>query len=76
MRKEFENGIAWGEAKKQLFELINTELSGPREKYNALMENPAHVEDILQAGAKRARVHSQQLIEDLRQSVGIRPLGT
>ena len=26
MRREFANGIAWGEAKKQLFELVNAEL--------------------------------------------------
>src|SRR5210317_511396 len=30
MRREFENGIAWGEAKKQLFELVNDALAGSR----------------------------------------------
>ncbi len=75
MRKEFENGIAWGEAKKQLFELINTELIEPRERYNDLINNPKHVEEILLKGAERARIHSQKLITNLREAVGIRRLG-
>ncbi|MBT8149522.1 MAG: tryptophan--tRNA ligase, partial [Gammaproteobacteria bacterium] len=33
MRQEFANGIAWGEAKKQLFELVNEELREPRQRY-------------------------------------------
>jgi tryptophanyl-tRNA synthetase len=33
MRSEFENGIAWGEAKKQLFELVNGELGEARVRY-------------------------------------------
>ncbi|NKB77290.1 MAG: tryptophan--tRNA ligase [Gammaproteobacteria bacterium] len=75
MRKEFENGIAWGESKKQLFELINTELSAPRERYNELISNPKHVEATLLKGAERARTHSQELLTNLRNAVGIRPLG-
>ena len=33
MRKDFANGIAWGEAKSRLFELVNSDLEEPREKY-------------------------------------------
>lgn len=71
MRSEFENGIAWGEAKKQLFELINSELAGARERYNQLIEDPAHIEDILQKGAERAREHSTLLMQKVRDAVGI-----
>ncbi|MFT4519033.1 MAG: tryptophanyl-tRNA synthetase [Halioglobus sp.] len=71
MRAEFENGIAWGEAKKQLFELINGELSEARERYNGLMENPTYIEDALQAGAIRAREHSAALMGQVREAVGI-----
>ena len=74
MRKAFEEGIAWGESKKQLFELINSELAEPRERYNELMSHPAHVEETLLAGAEKARVHSSKLLADLRHAVGIRPL--
>jgi tryptophanyl-tRNA synthetase len=75
MRQQFADGIAWGEAKKQLFELINDQLQAPRERYNQLMENPAEVEKVLQQGAKKAREHSSALLADVRKAVGIRPLG-
>ncbi len=74
MRQAFADGIAWGEAKKQLFELINGELSKPRERYNELLANPGYIEDVLQAGAEKARSYSEPLLEKLRDSVGIRKL--
>ena len=75
MRAEFANGIAWGEAKRQLFELVNEQLREPREKYLQLMENPEKVEAVLQQGAVKAREHSASLIAAVRRAVGIRPLG-
>ncbi|MBT8139348.1 MAG: tryptophan--tRNA ligase, partial [Gammaproteobacteria bacterium] len=51
MRRAFEEGIAWGEAKKQLFELVNEELRGPREEYQSLLADPGHIEEILLRGA-------------------------
>ncbi|MBT5576892.1 MAG: tryptophan--tRNA ligase [Porticoccaceae bacterium] len=75
MRREFANGIAWGEAKRQLFELVNEQLLEPREKYMQLLENPAQVEDVLVRGALKARKESTLLIKKLRSAVGIRPLG-
>lgn len=74
MREAFAEGIAWGEAKKQLFELINGQLEEPREKYLELIANPSRVENVLQEGAEKARQQSQDLISRLRNSVGIRPL--
>lgn len=74
MRQAFADGIAWGEAKKQLFELINGQLGEARERYEALLANPAHIEDVLQAGAQKARAYSQPLLEKLRAAVGIKPI--
>lgn len=74
MRTEFANGIAWGEAKKQLFELINTELSPARVRYQELMEDPAYIEGVLQQGAERARTHSAPLMKKIREAVGISAL--
>lgn len=71
MRKEFENGIAWGEAKKQLFELINEELREPRKRYNELMENPEHIEQVLRQGAEKARDYSVPFMEKLNKAVGL-----
>jgi tryptophanyl-tRNA synthetase len=71
MRDDFTNGIAWGEAKKQLFELINGELSGARVRYLELMDDPAYIEGILLKGAERAREHSIPLMQKVREAVGI-----
>lgn len=71
MRSEFENGIAWGEAKKQLFELINEELREPRERYNALMDDPEYIEKVLREGAEKARAVSKPFMERLNRAVGL-----
>ena len=72
MRGDFLAGIGWGEAKKQLFELVNAELAEPRERYMELMASPARVEEILQAGAERLRPQSKALLERVRDAVGLR----
>ena len=74
MRQAFENGIAWGEAKKQLFELINARLVEARDCYNRLMNDPAHIESELQKGAERARQYSAPLMRRIRDAVGISPI--
>lgn len=74
MRQQFAEGIAWGEAKRQLFELINGQLAEARDKYEALLANPAHIEDVLQNGAAKARAYSKPLLEKVRDAVGIRKI--
>lgn len=71
MREEFQNGIAWGEAKKQLFELVNKELSEARDAYMRLMDDPGHIEAVLQKGGERAREQSSKLLHRVREAVGI-----
>jgi tryptophanyl-tRNA synthetase len=75
MRQEFQAGIAWGEAKKQLFELVNSELAGARSRYTELMADPTHIEEVLQRGAERAREHSAILMQRVRAAIGISPIG-
>lgn len=74
MRKAYAEGIAWGEAKKQLLELINDQLAPARERYEALLANPAEIEAILKEGAEKARAEAGPFIAKLRAAVGIRPL--
>ena len=74
MRREFESGIAWGEAKRRLFELVNAELREPRERYEALMAQPALIEKLLREGAERARAYSRPFMQELRAAVGLRPV--
>lgn len=65
-------GMGWGDAKQQLFELIDAELAPMRDTYNSLMANPDQIEEILQAGAQKARAISKPFIEELRAAVGLR----
>jgi tryptophanyl-tRNA synthetase len=65
-------GLGWGEAKQVLFERIDAEVAPMRERYEALMANPAQMEDILQAGAAKARAIAAPLVETLREAVGLR----
>ena len=74
MRDQFAKGIAWGQAKKELFELINDELAPARERYNALLADMSYIEDELQKGAQRARESAAETMAKVRAAVGIRPL--
>lgn len=67
-------GLAWGEAKKMLAAKINLELADKRERFAVLTAQPAIIEDILQAGAEKARSQAQPLLAQVREAVGIRPL--
>ncbi|MES2953879.1 MAG: tryptophan--tRNA ligase, partial [Pseudomonadota bacterium] len=55
LRKAFAEGIAWGDAKHLLFERIDQEVAPMRERYQALMQDPAKIEAALLAGADKAR---------------------
>ncbi len=74
MRQQFENGIAWGDAKNELFELLDSKLSEPRRRYNELMQDLNAVEAVLQQGAEKARRYAAPLLEQVRIAAGIRPL--
>jgi len=74
MHAALRGGLAWGEAKQALFELLDGHLAPMRERYEALMAKPADIEATLQAGAAKARAIATPLLRDLRAAVGLRPL--
>ena len=76
LRADFAAGIAWGEAKQRLFEVIDAEIAPMRERYNALMADPARIEAVLQAGAVKARAIATPLLRQLRHAVGLRDLAS
>jgi len=75
MRQAYRDGIAWGEAKQQTFELINNDLVQGRERYEALMAEPARIEETLLEGAEKARAWATPFLARIREAVGIRGLG-
>ena len=72
--KAFADGIAWGDAKQQLFERIDAEIGPMRERYQHLIAHPEEVERLLLAGADKARALATPLMRELRHAVGLRPL--
>lgn len=65
-------GLGWGEAKSRLFQLLDTELGEKREHYAQLISRPADLEDILLAGAAKARKVATPFLGELREAVGLR----
>lgn len=74
MRRAYANGIAWGDAKQTVFERIEREIAPMRQAYEDLINNPAKIEGILQAGAAKARAQASPFMARVRHAVGLRRL--
>jgi tryptophanyl-tRNA synthetase len=75
-RQALLDGIGWGEAKQQLYERIETDVAPMRERYEALMADPAAIETILQQGAQKARAVATPKLASLREVLGLRAMTT
>lgn len=73
-RKQLEEGLGWGEAKQALYDHLENLLAPMRERYFDLMANPGRIEDVLQAGAVKARKLAVPMMRELREAVGLRNL--
>ena len=71
-RAELRSGLGWGEAKKRLADQIDREIGPMRARYEELMAHPAQVEEILQEGARKARLIATPFMAELRHAVGLR----
>jgi tryptophanyl-tRNA synthetase len=74
VRQRYAEGIAWGEMKQFLFEHLNEHLAAPRERYEALIQAPEHIEAALKEGAQKARAYSAPFMNRLRSNIGISSL--
>jgi tryptophanyl-tRNA synthetase len=63
-------GMGWGEAKAELFHVLNDHIAPMREKYNELMADTSQIDRILKEGALRARELAAQKIKTLRHEMG------
>ncbi len=64
--------IGYGGAKKLLKSKIDEYFAPYRDKRKELAKNPATVEDVLRAGAVRARVEAEKTMELVRKATGLR----
>ena len=74
LRQAYADGISWGDAKQMLFERIDREVAPMRDTYQALIDAPARLEELLMAGAVKARRIATPLIAEARHAVGLRRL--
>jgi tryptophanyl-tRNA synthetase len=76
LRQAYADGISWADAKQLLFERIDGEIGSMRERYDALVSNPAEIERILSRGAEKARTLAAPLMAQLKDAVGLRNLAS
>ncbi|MHC4696243.1 MAG: tryptophan--tRNA ligase [Planctomycetota bacterium] len=64
-------GMGYGEAKKLLAEVAERFLGPARERREKLARDPDYVEDVLCAGARRARALAAEVMADVRDACGL-----
>jgi tryptophanyl-tRNA synthetase len=75
-RQALLDGLGWGEAKQVLYERIEADVAPMRERYEALMADPAAIEAILLEGAQKARAIATPKLAALREVLGLRAMTT
>jgi len=72
LQKLYDEGIAWGEAKKVLFDELNSFLKPYRDEYNKIIKDKSFVEKTLIEGSEKALSFSGPVIKKVRQAIGIK----
>lgn len=75
LAERYRTGIGWGEAKAELFEVLEAALAPARERYAALMADTAQIDRILADGAARARVVARATLSRVRSAIGVGAAG-
>ena len=70
-KQKLQNGIGYGDAKKELFELANQTLKPMREKYNYYKTHKQEVIQILNKGAERARHIAKNVLAKVKENIGV-----
>lgn len=71
LEQAYQAGIGWGEAKERLYQCIEARLAQPRERYFALIEDHAYIDQCLAEGAARARAIAAPILAQVKQKVGL-----
>lgn len=69
-RQKLIAGLGWGDAKKELFNVMNDYIAPMREKYNYYMAHTNEVDEILNDGAIKARKIAQKVYNKVLKKVG------
>lgn len=71
-RRELEaGGLGWGALKDRLATVLDEQLAPMRERYEALMAPDSELDEVLAAGAEKARKRTTSVLHQVRQAIGI-----
>ncbi|MGF2615742.1 tryptophan--tRNA ligase [Rossellomorea vietnamensis] len=70
LKEKYKEGIGWGQVKKEVFEVMNRELSEPRQKYYEYLNNTQEIDKILERGAERARSIASVQLKKIKEMIG------
>ncbi len=70
-RRYLAGGMGYGQAKQELFEVMNFALKPLRERYNELMAHPERISAVLEEGSAKARALAAHKIAFLRAVIGV-----
>ena len=74
MKRMYEEGIGWGDAKQKVFEELNQLLQPIRENYAELNSRKDHIDEILREGASKVRKDTVPAIREIKKLIGINNL--
>jgi tryptophanyl-tRNA synthetase len=64
-------GMGWGEAKEELFRVVNRTLTPMRERYEAIMADIPTLDAILRQGEQKARPIAAATVNRFRKAAGV-----
>ncbi len=71
-REHYVNGgLAYGELKQELFEILNTRFGPDRERYEQLIQDRAYIDAVLARGAEKAHDLALPMLHRVRECIGI-----
>lgn len=72
LRDWYGRGIGWGEAKAELFKVIDAEIAPARARYEELLANRKQIDEILAHGNAKVKPKAEALLKELRNAIGVR----
>ncbi len=72
LAKAYASGIAWKDAKEELWARFEETFREPTRRYQELMANTAELDQIFAQGAQKARAQASRLMAKVRRAVGTR----
>ena len=72
LKSKYKNGgFGYGNAKKELLELIVRKFEKPRKKFNELMDSPENINRELKKGSEIANEMANNVLKKVRQNLGL-----